>query len=128
MGILSVKTICNKTAMADQSEPAAPAAAKPTWATSVFGPLVDGVSSTIKGLLNWRELPKAERHAQKRGMDLPTYMAHKYGEKAAERGRKKDLAQYLAIHQARRRCLYGEGGKCKDNRCGDSSDSSSDSE
>merc|ERR1712048_1457185 len=105
MGILSVKTICNKTAMADQSEPAAPAAAKPTWATSVFGPLVDGVSSTIKGLLNWRELPKA-----------------------AERGRKKALAQYLAIHQARRRCLYGEGGKCKDNRCGDSSDSSSDSE
>jgi hypothetical protein len=78
--------------------------------------------------MNENELPKAERHARKRGMDVGTYLAHKHGEKAAERGRKKDLAQYMAIHQARRRMLYGEGGKCKANRCGDSSDSSDDSE
>ena len=61
-------------------------------------------------------------------MDVGTYLAHKHGEKAAERGRKKDLAQYMAVHQARRRMLYGEGGKRKADRCGDSSDSSDDSE
>merc|ERR1712186_121621 len=81
-----------------------------------------------EGWMNRNEFAKAERHARKRGMDVGTYLAHKHGEKAAERGRKNDLAQYMAIHQARRRMLYGEGGKCKADRCGDRSDSSDDSD
>merc|ERR1712083_1289257 len=63
-----------------------------------------GGGNTLNSIreMNTNELPKAERHAKQRGMDLDTYLEKKHGKKAAEFARQRDLAEYLLERQIAR--------------------------
>jgi len=58
--------------------------------------------------MNENELPKAERHAKQKGLDLETYLEKKHGQKAAEFARQRDLVEYLVERQAVRGWKLGK--------------------